>query len=55
MALIVRDALNKDHFAPVLSKTGFVSIIFIAITFILPLYLVVMTHNYWLHTYTYEE
>ena len=45
MAIIITDILHKNHIAPLLSKSGVVAVILIAISFILPLFIVVQTHS----------
>ena len=55
MSTVISDLLHKNHSAPVFSKTGCVSIIVVFITFFLPLFLVLQTHNYWVNTNIYFE
>jgi hypothetical protein len=47
MAVLYYDALQKDHYAPLFSKSAFVTYLFIAITIILPFLLVIRTHSKW--------
>lgn len=55
MAIILRDVLHKNHVAPLFSKAGVVAVTLIVIAFVLPLFIVVQTHNYWVDTMTYFE
>ena len=55
MAVILTDALDKKHCANVVSKSGLVTLVMLAVSFVLPLFLVVNTHNYWVDTATYFE
>ena len=55
MAIILTDILDKKHSGPIFSKTGLITVVIIFVTFALPLFLVVNTHNYWVNTRTYLE
>ena len=55
MALILKDALQKDHHAPLFSKTGMISAFITLLAFLIPLFIVTKTHNYWVNTAIYFE
>jgi hypothetical protein len=55
MAVILTDALDKRHCANVVSKSGLVTLVMIGVSLVLPLFLVVNTHNYWVDTASYFE
>lgn len=55
MATIVTDQLQKNHCAPILSRTFLVSGTLSFVAFLLPLILVAQTHNFWVNTATYFE
>ena len=45
MPVILTDLLHKDHTARLCSKTGIVAISILALTFVLPFIIVVLTHS----------
>ena len=55
MSLILSDQLQKNHCAPVVSKSGFVTGTLLFVTLALPMFLVTQTHNFWQDTMTYFE
>jgi len=55
MTVILTDSLERSHCANLYSKSGLITIVILFVSFALPLFLVVNTHNYWVDTATYFE
>ena len=45
MAILFTDALQMNHYGSVFSKQWFITYFFIAVTIILPFFLIVPTHS----------
>lgn len=55
MSTILTENFYKQHCAPLASKSGLVSVIMLLITFMLPMFLIIRTHNFWVGTRGYFE
>jgi len=53
--VIIQDYLHKDHIAKLFSRIGLVATIMTVVAFVLPLFVVTNTHNYWVNTAKYQE
>lgn len=49
MPVILQDLLHKNHSAPLCSKSGFVAVVVIILTLVLPVNIVVITHSKYLY------
>jgi hypothetical protein len=55
MSKILTDKLQKNHAAPVFSKSGLVTGTLFIVSLLIPIILVTQTHNFWVETATYFE